>query len=131
VDLPESDSLCSLSKRVRYVGSAYHKRNPGDFGLTPPAQPRPDATLCDGAEIFKRKTAQELLEKGVKAGLISVQRRGDFPQNIWAVTIKGIALEAELDNSGQGTYHGYPMRNGDPLMSKVLERWHKYQNLNL
>ena len=121
-------TLRALSKRVIYVGSPYHKRKPGDFGLVPPALPRPDKTLCDGLEVH-RKAAQELLEKGVKAGLISVQRRGDFPQNIWAVTSTGIALEAQLDNSDRGTYHGYPMVDGDPLIKQVLERWQEHLKL--
>ena len=31
------EELIRLAERVRYSGSPYHKRNPGDFGLTPPA----------------------------------------------------------------------------------------------
>ncbi|OJV41143.1 MAG: hypothetical protein BGO25_15425 [Acidobacteriales bacterium 59-55] len=122
---PMSDkkSLSALAKRIRYVGSPFHKRNPGDFGLVPPAQPRPDKTLCDGVQIFERQVAQNLLEEGVKAGLVSVQRRGDFPQNIWTVSPGGIALEAQLDNADRGTYHGYPMGDGDPFAKKVQERW--------
>ena len=37
--------LESLSGRVSYVGNPAHKRNPGDFGLTPPAAPSGDKTL--------------------------------------------------------------------------------------
>ena len=112
-----------LEKKVKYVGSPFHKRNPGDFGLKPPAQPRPDKTLCDKVKIFEVKTAQKLLLSGVAKGLISTQRRGDFPQNIWAVTSDGVPLEAQLDNVDTGTYHGYPMGDGDPLARKVLEQW--------
>jgi hypothetical protein len=119
-------SLIVLSRRIKYVGSPFHKRKPGDFGLVPPAQPRPDKTLCDGTKIFQRETAQELLKKGVEAGLVSVQYRSDFPQNIWAVTTDGIALEAQLDNVDTGTYHGYPMGDGDPLARRVQERWQEH-----
>ncbi len=111
-----------------YVGSPFHKRKPGDFGLTPPSQPRPNKTLCDGVRIFQRQLAQELLEKGVRFGLVSVQRRGDFPQNIWAVTSSGIALEAQLDNVERGTYHGYPMVHGDPLAREVVKWWNGQQS---
>ena len=121
--MPTRESLTALAKRIRYVGSPFHKRNPGDFGLVPPSQPRPDKTLCDGVQIFERQIAQDLLEEGVKAGLISVQQRGDFPQNIWTVSPSGIGLEAQLDNADRGTYHGYPMGDGDPFTKRVQERW--------
>ena len=60
-----------LIEKIEYTGSPYHKQNPGDFGLTPPAAPRADKTLCDGVEIFEQKLAQDLLEAGVSRGLIS------------------------------------------------------------
>ena len=31
--------LADLSERVSYGGNPEHKKNPGDFGLTPPASP--------------------------------------------------------------------------------------------
>ena len=34
--------LEQMAHSIRYGGNPEHKRNPGDFGLTPPAQPRPD-----------------------------------------------------------------------------------------
>lgn len=125
-DVAEPQTLRALARRIKYVGSPFHKRKPGDFGLTPPVQPRPDKTLCDGARIFEPQVAQDLLVKGLKAGLISVQHRGDFPQYIWAVSTDGIALEAQLDNVDRGTYHGYPMGFGDPLAKGVQERWQKH-----
>ena len=51
--------------RVKYGGNPEHKRNPGDFGLTPPSQPRADKTLCDEVAVFKRTTALRLLRKGI------------------------------------------------------------------
>ncbi len=123
IDTAAGANLDLLSTKVVYVGSPFHKRNPGDFGLTPPSQPRPNKTLCDGVQISHPHAAQDLLSKGVRFGLVSVQRRGDFPQNIWAVAPSGIALEAQLDNVERGTYHGYPMVHGDPLATEVVERW--------
>jgi len=38
-----------LRENAEYEGISYHKRAAGDFGLTPPAAPRPDKTLCDEA----------------------------------------------------------------------------------
>lgn len=121
----DRELLQRLAKRVRYGGNPEHKRNPGDFGLVPPAQPRADKTLCDEAGISKKAVAEGLLRDGVTKGLVSEQMRGEFPQNIWAVTKDGLPLEAELENQAQGTYHGYPMPSTDPLRDTVLELWKK------
>jgi hypothetical protein len=114
--------LKGLAKRVRYGGNPEHKRNAGDFGLDPPTSPRADKTLCDGTGIL-RDTAIALLREGIRRGLISIQERDGLPQNIWAVSQGGIALEAQLENQATATYHGYPMTAGDPLAAEVLRRW--------
>ena len=114
--------LLSLAERVVYRGSPYHKKHPGDYGLTPPAQPRMNRTLCDGTEV-KLLTANRLLRKGAKLGLISVQQRNGFPQIIWAVSPNGIVLEAQLDNEEAATYHGYPVDPNNPLAKEVVSRW--------
>ena len=112
-----------LAQECRYVGNPQHKRNPGDFGLTPPSGPREGKTLCDGVQVFTRAGAQGLLSEGLRRGLISVQTRGGWPQNVWAVASNGTPLEAMLDNQDAGTYHGYPMLSDDPLRDEVLRRW--------
>ncbi|MBF0271638.1 MAG: hypothetical protein HQL98_06225 [Magnetococcales bacterium] len=60
--------LNALAARVGYGGNPEHKRNPGDFGLTPPSHPRPDKTLCDQVGIFTRAAALCLLRTGIKRG---------------------------------------------------------------
>ena len=87
-----------LVDRVKYAGNPAHKRNPGDFCLHPPAGPLGDNTLCDDAGVFSKTEALSLLREGVRRGLVSVQTRGEFPQNVWAVTEDGYALEAQLEN---------------------------------
>ncbi|HET6385596.1 MAG TPA: hypothetical protein VFJ58_19565 [Armatimonadota bacterium] len=119
----EMAGLESLASRARYGGNPHHKRNPGDFGLTPPSQPRVAATLCDGASIFTRASAAALLREGIWRGLISVQKHNGWPQNVWAVTPDGIPLEAQLENQEVGSYHGYPMAASEPLRDHVIERW--------
>ena len=114
--------LQSISQTVVYKGSQFHKKHLGDFGLTPPAQPRMNRTLCDGTHV-KLELASKLLRAGAKLGLISTQVRNGLPQNIWAVSPNGIPLEAQLDNAEAGTYHGYPMGSGDPLGTEILARW--------
>lgn len=103
------ETLELLAKRVSYTGNPEHKERPGDFGLTPPVQPRPDKSKCDWIGILDRATAMGLLREGARRGLVSRQVRGAFPQNIWAVTDGGDPVEAQLENASVGTYHGYPM----------------------
>jgi hypothetical protein len=110
-------------QRVRYGANPEHKKNPGDFGLQRPAEPRSDKTLCDEVGIFDRKLATGLLKEGIRRGLVAVQMRANFPQNVWAVTQNGQPLEAQLENPAQGIYHGYPMPQADPFRQQVIERW--------
>jgi hypothetical protein len=107
--------------KVQYGGNPEHKLNPGDFGLAPPANPRPNKTLCDQVNIFTRAEALSLLKAGFQHGTFSEQERSGWPQNVWAVTNGGQPLEAQLE--GNGVYHGYPMPEADPLRDEVLKRW--------
>lgn len=120
---PDSLALAQLAARVRYGGNPEHKRNPGDFGLTPPASPRRNKTLCDEARIVRRSVALELLREGIRRGLVSQWNGTGYPQNVWAVSAEGIPLEAQLENPANGTYHGYPMPDGDPFRERVIARW--------
>ncbi|MBF0335506.1 MAG: hypothetical protein HQL38_08105 [Alphaproteobacteria bacterium] len=120
---PSASELDSMAIAVSYGGNPEHKRNPGNFKLTPPSQPRADKTLCDDAGIFCKMEATDLLRSGVRRGLISDQRVDQFPQNIWSVTKTGVPLEAQLENADLGIYHGYPMPTADPFRGDVLKRW--------
>lgn len=101
-DLTNGSELQSLAETISYGGNPVHKKNPGDFGLTPPMAPRPDKTLCDGIGVYSRTEAADLLKSGIRKGLISEQFRGGFPQNIWAVNKDGHPVEAQLDNESTG-----------------------------
>jgi hypothetical protein len=115
------ETLSARVTRLRYRGNPEHKRNPGNFDLTPPSALRPGKTLCDQVEIFSYSEALRLLRAGFERGLFSAQERNGWPQNIWALTDKGEPLEAQLE--GDGVYHGYPMPEADPFRERVLERW--------
>lgn len=117
------EQLNAWAAQVTYGGNAEHKRNPGDFGLTPPLGPRLGKTLCDGAGIVTKVVALGLLREGIRRGLVSEQMRGSFPQNVWAVAADGTPLEAALDNQTTGSYHGYPMRPDEGFAKKVIEKW--------
>jgi hypothetical protein len=124
IDVDCSKALLDLLlKRVKYGGNPEHKRNPQDFGLTPPSNPRPDKSLCDTIGSVTKGDAVNLLRKGVEHGLVSKRCRGKYPQNIWSVTEDGLPVESQLENSENGTYHGYPMPESDPFRKTVLEHW--------
>lgn len=120
-------SECSVSddliKNAKYGGNPEHKKNPGDFGLTPPSSPRTAKSLCDTVDIFTRKIAISYIKDGLRKGMISAQMKGQWPQNIWAVTSDGIPLEAQLENPESGVYHGYPMPESDPFSHEVIKEW--------
>lgn len=124
-DVPCPELCAALAGQVRYGGNPEHKKSPGDFGLTPPTAPRPDKTLCDTAGIVTRAVALQLLQVGARSGLVSQQEKNGYPQNIWSVSSDGLPLEAQLENSEQGTYHGYPMPEGDPMRQVILDAWHE------
>ncbi|MDD4887063.1 MAG: hypothetical protein PHO64_09085 [Thiomonas sp.] len=119
--------LGELANRARYGGNPEHKKTPGDFGLTPPSDPRQGKSLCDAAKIFKRDEAEKLLREGLRNGLVSDRMAGEWPKNVWSVTEDGLAMEAQLENPDLGSYHGYPMPETDPLSLEVIRRW-KYLN---
>ena len=114
--------LQALAAKVRYGGNPEHKRNPGDFNLTPPAAPRRGKTLCDDARIFRRADALSLLQSGIRMGLVDARWNLDgWPQIVWAVSPDGCPLEAQRE--ADGVYHGYPMQEADPLRDVVIGRW--------
>lgn len=119
----EVSHLLMLHNVASYGGNPEHKKNPGDFGLSPPAMPRQGKSLCDEAEIFSRQEALSLIKRGLEQGLVSVQERNGWPQNVWAIAPNGVPLEAMLENSATGAYHGYPMLPFDPLIKDVEARW--------
>ncbi|MBM3422612.1 MAG: hypothetical protein FJY09_05110 [Chlorobi bacterium] len=119
----DPEVLNEIVSRVSYGGNPEHKRNPGDFGLTPPAQPRPDKSLCDEIGVFRRAEAERLLRDGLKRGMVSEHWRQGFPRNIWSVTADGKPVEAQLENAASGVYNGYPMPRSDYFAQAVLQRW--------
>lgn len=113
-----------LYSEAAYEGSPFHKRNPGDFGLTPPASPRPDKTLCDEAKIFRKAVADELFARAIDHGLVSeATTAGGFPKQLWVVDNHGRVFEVMYGGSRTGRYHGYPIRRADPLFDEVSGIW--------
>ena len=107
-----------LAAKVKYIGSPYHKSNPGDFGLTPPTAPRQDATLCDEAGVSSKREAIRLLRKGASYGLVDEHEVNGFPRRIWSVRKDGVVFEARLSNEEKGQYHGYPLLKSDSFSAR-------------
>lgn len=120
-----STTLEALRVRISYTGNPEHKSNPGNFGLSPPSSPRADKTLCDGVPEVDLARATQLLQEGVRRGLVSLQERAGLPQQVWAVSDSGVALEAQLENQNLATYHGYPMQSSDPLRNEIVRLWNE------
>lgn len=115
-----------LRNHARYEGVSYHKRSPGDFGLTPPASPRPDKTLCDEAMVTRRAIADQLLARAIDGGLVSqAEAAPNFPKQMWVVDDRGQVFEAMYGGSRAGLYHGYPIRHTDPWFDEVVETWER------
>jgi hypothetical protein len=122
-DLLDPAARAGLAARVAYGGNPEHKRSPGDYGLTPPASPRPAKTLCDGERPILKPEAVALLRAGLTKGIMSGTPSGGWPQNIWSVSERGEVFEAQLENAAQGIYHGYPMPADDDFRDIVLQQW--------
>ena len=114
-----------LISKIKYTGSPYHKKIPGDFGLLPPATPRQDATLCDNARVFSRKKATQLLKRGASYGLVDEREDKGLPRIIWSVGDDGTVFEARLENADLGHYHGYPLPGSDSFWSVVADAYKK------
>ena len=113
-----------LRAGASYEGSPFHKRSPGDFGLTPPAAPRLDKTLCDEARILLRAPANALFDQAIDGGLVSESEGAPgFPKQLWVVAGDGQVFEAMYGGSRTGAYHGYPIRRADPFFDEVTDAW--------
>ena len=82
-------------------------------------------TLCDAKRPFLKAEAEHLLREGLKRGMISPTAGEAWPRHVWAVNEEEEVFEAQLENSEQGIYHGYPLPLDDDFRSVVLSEWQK------
>lgn len=122
--VPEQD-LHALADRIRYEGSAHHKLRPGDYGFSPPSNPRGSKSLCDDLRAILRNEATGLFRRGIEKGMIS--KRGDdgLPKYVWAVDDRGEAYEAKRGGTYPTDYHGYRLNDNDPQRAVVLDEWNR------
>jgi hypothetical protein len=112
----------ALAEKLVYIGSAHHKRTPGDYGFHPPANPRPWKSLCDGRRTILKAEAVELFRQGILNGMFSDFPNNGIPKFVWSVDKDGEPYEAKIDSLG---YHGYHLEDDDDMRVLVLIEWRK------
>lgn len=120
--LSDDDRLALANKAV-YVGSAHHKRTPGDYGFQPPINPRPSKSLCDDLIVISKAEACQLLKDGIRKGLVSSLRINEsLPKYVWSVDQDRHVFEAKLGADG---YHGYRLdrEQEKDMHDLVLTEW--------
>ena len=113
-------ALGALAAHLVYVGSANHKRHPGDYGFHPPSNPRPWKSVCDAQRPLLLAEARVLLFAGILKGMISSPNPEGVPKYVWSVDAKGVPYESKIGNGG---YHGYPLYPDDDMSTVVLREW--------
>jgi len=59
--------LDRLLRKACYTGSPHHKRVPADYDFHPPANQRPNKSLCDGnGPSVAKEAAASLFRQGIK-----------------------------------------------------------------
>ena len=119
----DPEVLTRLADEARYTGSALHKRRGADYGFVPPANPRPNKSLCDGGRSIPLAEAKALFREGVRRGMISTFFEDVLPKYVWTVAPDGRAYEAKLER-GTWNYHGYELGDDEHTMRQlVIEEW--------
>ena len=118
----ELDGFASIA---RYQGSAHHKLRPADYDFDPPTAPRPSKSVCDGKRVVRHDEARRLLQAGMRLGLVSSHKQGDWPKYVWTIDDNGEVYEAKLGHDGN-RYHGYRLSEDDGAMREwVMAEWSK------
>ena len=116
------ETLSNLDK-ASYVGSSHHKRRPGDYGFSPPVNPRPHKSVCDDLRTIGLREANELFRAGVQSGMVSgYLENGHLPKFVWAVDHAGEAYEAKLGDDGS-SYHGYRLYRDQRIRRYIIREW--------
>lgn len=117
------DVLDRYADQASYTGSPHHKRNTADYGFHPPANPRPNKSLCDGNRRVMLDEARDLFQEGIKRGMVSTYSEDGLPKYVWAVDSDGRVYEAKHERNSQN-YHGYELGDDEEAVRKmVLKEW--------
>ena len=113
----------ALISRCSYVGAAFHKLKPADYGLIPPSSPRPNKSVCDDHRPLLKAEAEALLEEGIRRGMVSKFEPDSVPKYIWAVDEHGEVYEAKTKPPRETAYHGYRLGEDDAFRVQVRRAW--------
>ena len=119
----DGDAAAALVARCRYVGAAFHKLKPADYGLAPPRAPRPGKSVCDDLRPLVKSEAEALLAAGIRRGMVSDFGPDSAPKYIWAVDEHGEVYEAKTKPPHGTAYHGYRLGGDDDFRDYVLRVW--------
>ena len=127
--IPDVGDLEAFASRIIYEPSAKHKLSPRSFGLDPAPATSEDASYCDGHAGFTPADIgriRSLMRLGIMAGLMGEATLSEDPRIIWAVDATGWVYEARVTNTGQTSFHGYPLLPGDAMATKVVRRFERW-----
>jgi len=115
--------LDKCAQRAIYTGSPHHKRFPADYNFHPPANPRPNKSLCDSKIRVKYNEARTLFLAGIRRGMISEPMQDGLPKYVWAVNENGSVYEAKREGRSR-SYHGYELGGNEVDMKKyIIKEW--------
>ena len=120
---PAPDYIAQLRRNITYQGSSKHKQYPHLYDLPPFQGDRGDATLCDRDASFRPadlNSIPQMIQRGLRAGLVGENGI------IWAVADNGWIYEARITNVERTEYHGYPVRNTEPIAEMVYGRFKEW-----
>ncbi len=118
--------LKRIASIAQYGSSANHKLRPGDYGFTPPSNPRPSKSPCDDLRQVLKLEATKLLREGIRRGMVSRIEPNHVPKYVWAVDQRGEVYEAKTKPGQETTCHGYRLGEDERQMrAEVLSEWNK------
>lgn len=115
------EAIDALVGKANYVGSGHHKRYPLDYGFER-TNPVPTKSLCDMLRPIRLEEAEALLERGIRAKMVSRLENG-FPKYIWTVGADGVVYESKSDPRSPNLYHGYPLEHEKVVRDYILSEW--------
>jgi hypothetical protein len=107
--LAPDQALLDAAELARYVSNPYH-RPPGSPMGQPIKRPYPHASKCP--PTWELGAATRALKEAIRAGWVSPDWRGGFPQAVWYKDVE-IVYQAVLSNRTSGEYHAYPLESRD------------------
>lgn len=122
--LPEK--CACLAQTVKYTGNPEHKRNPGDFGLTPPADAKPYKTHSVWhAHLGRAAAGDYLTSSGIASGDLHTTQYRHFTPRTWPAFTQFLWLNSTsciIDSSWTGSKSSVSCMAGRSLNCALSNR---------